>query len=352
MSAKFKVIDGDGHCIERDDELAEHAYYLGQPVKGKGGVGVMPFFPSLDGWFRVMSDKLSEGDAASWQGFMADTGIRMTFLYPTNGLAFGLIQDKDWAVGLARAYNDWLHQRYMQVDPRFKGLALIPVQDVPAAVQELRRAVTELGMPGAVLPAATVLAKAYGDHSFHPIYEEAQRLNCVLACHGAPSKGWGFDFFDTFIKTHALEHPFSQMLQLTSMVLDGVFEYFPRLRVAFLEAGIGWVPYMMDRLDEEYERRAKRWAPFLSKKPSEYLGGGNIYYSCEVEERTLPYAIELLGEDNIFFPSDYPHERDRADFLGDIPEFVERTDISDRAKEKILWHNSLRFYNIPESAVP
>jgi predicted TIM-barrel fold metal-dependent hydrolase len=65
-----------------------------------------------------------------------------------------------------------------------------------------------------------------------------------------------------------------------------------------------------------------------------------------VDERTLPYAIELLGEDNIFFPSDYPHERDRQDFLGDIPEFLERTDISDRVKEKILFHNSLRFYNV------
>jgi uncharacterized protein len=352
MNTRFRVIDGDGHCIERDDELAEYAYYLGQPVKGRSGVGVMPFFPSLDGWFRVMSDKLSEGDAKSWQSFMADTGIQMTFLYPTSGLAFGLVQDRDWAIGLARAYNDWLYHRYMQVDGRFKGLALIPIQDVPAAVEELRRAVTELGMPGAVLPAATGLGKAYGHQDFHPIYEEAQRLNCVLACHGAPSKGWGFDFFDTFIKTHALEHPFSQMLQLTSMVLDGVFELFPNLRVAFLEAGVGWVPYMMDRLDEEYECRAKRWAPLLSKKPSEYMRGGNIYYSCEVDEKTLPYAIELIGEDNIFFPSDYPHERDRQDFLGDIPEFVERTDVSDRAKEKILFHNALRFYNVPESALP
>jgi predicted TIM-barrel fold metal-dependent hydrolase len=283
---------------------------------------------------------------------MEDTGNAMTFLYPTSGLAFGLIQDRDWAIGLARAYNDWLYHVYMKSSPRFKGLALIPIHDVPAAVDELKRAVLELGMPGAVLPAATVLAKAYGDRSFHPIYEEAQRLDCVLACHGAPSKGWGFDYFDAFNKTHTLEHHFSQMLQLTSMVLDGVFEYFPNLRVAFLEAGIGWVPYMMDRLDEEFERRGKRWTPYLTKKPSEYIRGGKIFFSCEVDEHTIPHAISVLGSDNIFFPSDYPHERDREEFLDDIPNFLKRTDLSDEVKQKILFDNALRFYKIDPRDVP
>jgi len=69
------------------------------------------------------------------------------------------------------------------------------------------------------------------------------------------------DFFDKFIQTHTMEHPVSQMVQLTSMLFDGVFEYFPKLRVAYLEAGCGWVPYMMDRMDEEFERRAARWCP-------------------------------------------------------------------------------------------
>jgi predicted TIM-barrel fold metal-dependent hydrolase len=343
---KFRVIDADGHCIERDTELAEYAEYRGRSLRDNAGIGAMPFFPSLDGWFRVVGDKLSAGDPEHWLSFLDETGIELTFLYPTSGLAHGLIQDREWAVALARAYNDWLYHRYMQVSPRFKGLALVPVQDVPAAVEELRRAVTELGMPGGVLPAATGLGKAYGHPDFHPLYAEAERLDCVLSIHGAPSKGWGFDYFDTFIKTHTLEHPVAQMVQLTSMLFDGVFEYFPRLRVAFLEAGVGWVPYMMDRMDEEFERRGARWCPYLKRKPSEYFRGGNLYFSCEVEERTLPYVVELLGEDNIFFPSDYPHERDRDEFLGDIPEFVERTDLSDRVKEKILFHNARRFYRL------
>jgi predicted TIM-barrel fold metal-dependent hydrolase len=343
---KFRVIDADGHCVERDADLAQFAEYRGRPLRDEPGVGAMPFFPSLDGWFRVVGDALSAGDPDSWLTFLEDTGIEMTFLYPTSGLAFGLIQDRDWSIALARAYNDWLHQRYMQRSPKFKGLALVPVHDVPAAVAELRRAVTELGMPGAVLPAASGLGKGYGHPDFHPLYAEAERLDAVITLHGAPSKGWGFDYFDKFIQTHTMEHPVSQMVQLTSMLFDGVFEYFPKLRVAYLEAGCGWVPYMMDRMDEEFERRAARWCPYLTKTPSETLRSGNIYFSCEVEEKTLPYVVEFLGEDNLFFPSDYPHERRREQFLDDIPHFEARTDLTDRVKEKILYHNARRFYRL------
>src|SRR6476661_5314475 len=99
---KFRVIDADGHCVERDDELAEYVVYRGRPLRTvEQGVGSLPFFPSLDGWF------------------------------PTAGLAYGLIQDREWAISLGRAYNDWLSTRYVRRDPRFRGLALVPVQDVP-----------------------------------------------------------------------------------------------------------------------------------------------------------------------------------------------------------------------------
>lgn len=343
---KFRVIDADGHCVERDAELAEYAVYRGQPLKGNPGIGAMPFFPSLDGWFRVVGDGLAAGDPDSWLSFLEETGIEMTFLYPTSGLAFGLIQDREWAIALARAYNDWLYHRYMQRSPALKGVALVPIHDVPAAVDELRRAVTELGMPGAVLPASNVLGKALGHRDYWPLYAEAERLGCMLAVHGAPSKGWGFDDFDTFIKTHMLEHPVSQMVQLTSMLFDGVFEHFPKLRVAFLEAGCGWLPYMMDRMEEEFERRGKRWCADLSKTPREYLQSGSVWVSCEVEERMLPYVLEAIGEDTILFPSDYPHERRREQFLHDIPEFEARTDVTDRQKEKILYHNPRRFYGL------
>jgi predicted TIM-barrel fold metal-dependent hydrolase len=342
---RFRVIDADGHCVERDSQLAQFAEYLGRPLRNVEP-GCFSYWPSLDGWFRSAADRLSEGDPDSWVSFLADTGMEMTFLYPTAGLAFGLIQDRAWSVSLAKAYNEWLYHTYTKRDARLQGIALLPILDVPAAVAELQRAVRELGMRGALLPAATVLGKGYGHADFDPLYAEAVRLDVPIAFHGAPSKGFGFDFFDTFIKAHTLEHPFAILIQFTSLMFDGVYERFPELRVAYLESGVGWVPYMMDRMDDEFEKRGKRWCPFLRRKPSEYIRDGHIYFTCEVGERTLPYVLELLGEDRILFASDYPHERARPQFLHDIPGFVERTDLSDKVKEKILLHNTRRFYRL------
>lgn len=247
---------------------------------------------------------------------------------------------------LARTYNSWLHARYMKKTPRILGAALIPVRDVKAAVIEMRRAREDLGMPAAILPSVTSLGKGYEHESFFPIYEEASRLNMALAVHGAPSRGLGFDYLDTFIEVHSLEHPLPLIIQLTNMVFQGVFELYPELRVAYLEAGCGWVPFMMDRLDEEYARRGKKWAPRLKHPPSQYITSGSVYASIESEERTLPYVIQIFGEDHIFFASDYPHERSRSEFLSDIPELSAREDISDSAKHKILAENARQFYRL------
>lgn len=346
---RFPVIDADGHVIEQRQEIAaclDESVQAGElPLSDTNGL-----FPSLDGWRRgLMSSRpghRDRPDAAGWLDFLDECGIERTVLYPTTGLAVGLIQDQAWAVALCRAYNTWVHARYASTSPRLIGAALLPVQDVTAAVHELRRAVSELGCRVGLLPAVTVLHKGYGHQDFWPLYAEAERLDVPLAVHGAPSRGLGFDFCQSLIEAHTLEHPIAALIQLTSLMFAGVFEAFPGLRVAFLESGCGWMPYMMDRLDEEYERRGAKQAPRLRKRPTEYLGGGQVYVSMEPEERTLPYVLELFGTDHVFFASDYPHERPRAEFADDIPTFAARDDLADTAKRKLLADNARRFYRL------
>ncbi|HEX2261323.1 MAG TPA: amidohydrolase family protein, partial [Candidatus Binatia bacterium] len=106
------------------------------------------------------------------------------------------------------------------------------------------------------------------------------------------------------------------------------------------------IPFMMDRLDEDFERRGKKWAPRLKRLPSECIKAGSVYVSVESEERMLPYVVKLFGEDYIFFASDYPHERSRLEYLKDIPEFEAREDVSEAAKRKILSENAIRFYRL------
>ena len=165
-----------------------------------------------------------------------------------------------------------------------------------------------------------------------------------LTVHGAVSRGLGFDFLQTMSMIHTLEHPLAQMIQLTSVVLDGVFDLFPKLRIGFLEAGAGWIPYMMDRMDEKFHIDRKRKHFPLSIKPSEYFKRGNIYVTCETDEKTLDAVVRELGENHVMYPTDFPHERQAGEFAVDIPEFWQRRDLSEQAKRKILSENAKRFY--------
>src|SRR5689334_5461775 len=355
MKIKGGMLDADGHLIERDEELFE---YLDEPYRGNKTMLTFPFFPPLDGFHRgaILSrlgiHKDNATTARIWIDFLDGTDLESTVLYPTAGLAFPSIQDASWAVPLARAYNDWFTDKFHKVSPeRLKAMALVPLQSVPEAVKELRRAVTELGMMGAVIGANSAevgLRKPLGHTDFWPLYEEAERLDVPVAIHGAPSMSLGINFFDQFAQTHALEHPIAQMIQLTSMVMQGVFERFPRLRVAFLEAGVGWVPFMMDRLDRSYEvwsgRKYKEFSEWLKKKPSDYIRSGRIYFNCEGDEETLPYALQRMGHRNVMFASDFPHETNIERAKHEIDELLHNEALSDEAKQAIFHDNIVQFY--------
>ena len=339
-----RIIDADGHVLETDAEM--EPYFEGA-YKGHKRSGVFSIFPSLDGWPRGFvrgMDKVNRANAEDWIRFIEGAKIDAAVLYPTAGLSFGLIQDSDWASVVARTYNNWLYDKFCRVDPRLKGVALLPVHSPPEAVSELRHAVREQGMVAGLLPAVTMLNKGYGHADFHPIYNEAQKLNVPLAVHGAVSRGLGFDYLQTMSMIHTLEHPIAQMIQLTSVVLDGVFDLFPRLRMGFLEAGAGWIPYMMNRMDEKFNIDRKRRHFPLSLRPSEYFKRGNVYVTCETDETTLDVVVREMGEEFLMYPTDFPHERQAGEFAADIPEFWGRKDLSEPVKRKILSENARRFY--------
>ena len=358
MKLNGDILDADGHVIERDAELFEH---LEAPYSGHGMMLAFPFFPPIDGFHRgAIHARLGHHrkdysiTAQTWLDFLDGAGIENTVLYPTAGLTFGSIQDPAWATALARAYNDWFTTRFYRRSSRLRGMALVPLQDVGEAVKELRRAVTQLGMAGAVLPANSSEAGVrlpLGDQQFWPIYEEADRLDVPIAVHGGPSLGLGINFFTRFAPTQTLEHPLAQFIQITSMVMEGVFERFERLRVAYLEAGTGWVPYIMDRLDRSYDVWAaaeyKEFSDWLRRKPSEYFESGRLYFSCEGGERSLTNTIQRIGHKTLLFASDFPHETKLERAKAEIEELLNRPDISDEAKQGILRDNVASFYAGP-----
>ena len=146
----MQIIDADGHVNDRPcmDEISKF-----MPPGNR--TQVFPSFDHIHFHFLEGGEKRSRtGNVGpqEWIDFLDETGIDWTVVYPTAGLAVGRIIAEDWAIAACRAYNNWLYEKFTKVSPRIKGMALIPIQDCEAACAELRRAVTELGMVGAMLP--------------------------------------------------------------------------------------------------------------------------------------------------------------------------------------------------------
>ncbi|MDH3444027.1 MAG: amidohydrolase [Deltaproteobacteria bacterium] len=331
----MNTIDADGHIVEKNSDIRK---YLTEPYSRRAGA----LLPSdgLDTSMGGLVGGMEDNDIPTRLKDMDTEGIDVSVLFPTSSFAVNGLMERDYAVAYARAYNDFIADVCRQ-SPRLKGIALVPLQDPKAAVEEANRAVTKLGL-ASIAVATQGMKEHLGSQTFWPLYEEMQRLNTPLCVHNRREGPAGEIRFDSFIHMHTIGRPVETFIQFTGLIYGGVTEHFPNLRIAFLECGVGWIPYWMERMDEEWEKRGKFEAPLCKRKPSEYVKHGNLFFAMEPEEETLPYVIERIGDDRIVFASDYPH------WDGMFPHVVStirgRKDISDTAKAKVLGGNAKRFY--------
>jgi predicted TIM-barrel fold metal-dependent hydrolase len=336
----FEVIDADGHVTETWEQIARH---LEEPYRHRPLLS--PFFPQ-DGWDRRLIGTRGNwaGDARSWEDALETGGMSTAVLFPTLGLFMPFLHDAEWAVVLSRAYNTMLYKELTSQSRRLHGVALLPLQDPAAAAVELERAVSEQGFVGAMVSADSYYL--LGHSRFDPIYATAQRLRVPICVHaGGTDLGVaGSEPFPKFIQAHTCSHAFAQMRQFTSMIFDGVPVRFPELTLAFLEAGSGWTPYFLQRMDEEWEKRGHAEARLLTRPPTDYVRGGRIYFSCEADEPLLPQAVQWVGEDRIVYASDFPHW-DHG-YPKSVKELTERPDLTDDQKRRILADNARRLYRL------
>ena len=341
------VIDADGHIVESFDGLYEH---LEGPFRGRklAGTAISPM-PWIDGWHALVNpDRWCATTAAQWGEFLDVARIRAAVLYPTSGLAHGIIEDPAWAVQIARAYNRWLHATHLSQDPRLRAVALLPVQDIDAAVEELRHCVTELGMCGGVLPSVNHLNLAYGDTRYDPLYAEAQRLDVPIVLHGGSNFGLGLELLKPFGGTMPLHHPLPLMIHLNAMLYAGTFERFPKLRVGFFEAGSSWIAYMSDRLQYMYGV-FQNIAPEMlgaTQSPQEILASGRIYVTCEPNERFLDAGVRAVGRDCVLYASDFPHELEYEEYVVELDKLRNREDIEADTLQRIVGRSAATFYGL------
>jgi len=328
-----KIIDADGHVLDRDTDIRA---FMEEPYCRRQGSLL-----AKDKGDASMYGKLGMNitDVPTRLRDMDTEGIEVSVLFPTTGFAITQSPEKDYAAAYCRGYNDWIAS-VCKESPRLKGIGLVPFQDVPAAVAEVNRAITKLGLAG-IAVASFGMKEHLGTPIFWPIYEELQRLNAPLLVHNSRQGPAGEIRFDTFLFAHTIGRPFETLIDCAALAYGGVPEKFPKLRIAFLECGCGWVPYWMDRMDEEWEKRQSE-APLLKAKPSEYMTRGNWFYAAEPEESTLPYVIDRIGDDKILFASDYPHWDGMFPYV--VSTIHGRKDISEESKGKFLGENAKKLY--------
>lgn len=292
-----------------------------------------------------------------WEEFLDQVGIGMTVLYTSAGLSFGKIVSRDWAIELARAYNNWIYDTYLSKGNRFKAVGLIPLQEPKEAVAELKRIVGELGFVGAMLPSTGANLPHLGSEHFWPIYREAERLGCALGIHGGAHEGMLMDDMSPYAPVNALGHPVGQMVGFAGIVFNGIFDKFPGLRIGFLEAGCAWLLTCMERFTRswashvQYDPRGR----FLKLRQGETVGDyiirhideGRIFLGVEGNELTIAEAVRLVGNKPFIFSSDYPHEVDAETCKAELEELHENPRLAAEDKEAILFRNATRFYRLP-----
>ena len=334
MDAPFYVIDADAHHLDG----AAYKNYL--PARFRTRTG--PYFPAF-GWdiFLNGTTGRNPGNPDEYCRDLDAEKIAAAVAYPSNALAIGLVRELDLVVELAKAYNDWACDFCKSTGNRVRYAAVIAPQVIPEAVNEMRRSVMQLDAVGVMMPTFVQGGMDLGQPQFDPIYAEAQELGVPIGFHATAQVSQGNWRFHKYLGVHMTSHPFEQMLTVTAIISDGVLDRFPKLKVGFLEAGVGWLPYWMERFDEKYLKRKAEMEP-LAMLPSEYVKTHRCYFTCEGEESALPLVIEQFGDECMMYASDYPHWD--TDWPNTVKHVVERKDIPDKTKQKILADNAKAFY--------
>ncbi len=393
------VVDADGHVYEPDDlwtarmdakrwgdwiprrVVEDECYdvvYVGGAVRGGGrelqdqmsaAVGLTPQ------QFHDLTQSLYRDGGHDPKARLADMdadGIDVSVLYPSQAMFFGpsdpipALHDVEFVADCQRAYNEWLAEFCSANPVRLFGIAAVPLQDPARAARELERSVTDLGLRGAFIRPSAYVDELPLNHSvYDPFWEACASLGVPVALHpgvhidtpGACRKfGLVAESENMLVSNMAMDelhggsalgqavgNTVDMVVTLGRLLMGGVCERFPGLRVAVLESGGGWVPTQLQRMDEQVEAfpLERRW---LSMLPSEYFKR-QCWVSFEPEEWNLAACAQWLGEDRVVWASDYPHPEYHEGVVDEVRASI--ASLGDAAQARVLGENARELYALP-----
>lgn len=277
-----------------------------------------------------------------WQ---VDRGV----LFPTIGILPFPIDDMALNSAYCRAYNRWQAEFHEGARTRVVPIAILNWHDVDSAVAELDWCL-KAGFRGIFVPPEVIGSHRPGSAHFDPIWTRCEEagipgcLHVIVRFGGAavPFVAWHQTMpGPTF--TFALGATGQLIPALASMVVDRLFDRFPRLKVVAVEAGCGFAAYLMDRLDEKHNFFGAAIQPPLKLRPSDYIRR-NCYFVAEPEERTIDAMLTLVGEDRILWGSDYPH----VDSTLDAPRLIRESlkSLTPERRAAVLGDNAVKVFGL------
>lgn len=374
----MRLFDADRHVLEPFDLWARYlqpAWRSHAPAIGTGPScdsgrsrsqplvdGEPIFAPRLERTDLLLThaalDRMDDLDAACRPErhlrAMDAAGLEMAVLYPTYAHYLTAIDGMNplLAAAFASAYNDWLYD-FCREDPRrLRGVGLVSRHDPPAMLVELER-IAAFGWRAVVVRPNPIAGRTLGDPAYEPFWTACERLRMVVAVHEgthARVPTAGANRFRSRFAQHACSHPMELMMAFLSLLEAGVLERHAQLEFAFLEAGAGWLPYWLWRLDDvEYTTLAGEVAENVVLKPSAYFQR-QCFVSVEPGEPCLGDVLAWAGEDRVLFGTDFPHLDHGADIVKKA--LGAWTDLPERVQRKLLWANAARCYRVGEISTP
>lgn len=328
------TVDSDFHITERQEDFIK---YIDDPYQGMLFDGekemtdnlsyLSSFYPSA-GLFAtgVVSGKIDNPSVRTKEAVkegMEVLNIDRVHADPTRNLYLGIVHHDDLAAGLANAYNSWVLDQIYDESEGIYGPVVVAPQKPNKAAEEIDDRKDEPGVASVFIPSGGT-HPPLGNEQYWPIYEAADNAGLPVVFHNASGTQIGnfplqFQGTNRYFSNHVPTHAMTHMMHITDMITRGVPVEFDELDFVIQEAGLGWIPYLMRRMDNEYAEKRED-VPMLEQPPSEYINDQFYFTSQPIEGAKEPdylhSIVRLLGPDNLMFSSDYPHlDFDHSDEL-------------------------------------
>jgi len=346
---ELSLVDCDVHPYYEPDELVE---YLPEHYAEQQGYNIPTgMWTDPTGGFRDDATPVGGGTPGSDPELLVEQaldgpGADYAMLNAGEVLALTVSPQAEYAHALARAYNEWFLDKWLDYDDRFIGSMIVAPQRPQKAAEMIRDLGDHPRVRQVLMGSAT--ETPYGRPAYWPIYEAAEELGLPIAIHPGPEgmgtapPNGGAGYSSTYFEKHsgAIDHYIGQ---ITSMVAEGVFVEYPDLDFVLLEGGFTWVPTLLWRADKDW-KSLRAEVPYLERPPSEYIIE-NCYFGTQPtpqpdDPSDLVDMMDMMQpEKTLLYCSDYPHW-DSAEY--GLPELPKPVD------SRIRYRTAQELYDLPD----